>query len=164
MKRFLLLLAIFVLPVWLFDGCANRDPNYYLDESSRLIAPWSTAPLTLEIQVRSGSGSERVQLPDISEFRMAEPVFTGKTGEDFFLVSRPEGEVVRFATEENRDAALRRDFAITPEALHPKPWYSGIRANLFFPYHLIYYACATGMIAFLCFSRHRKRPNPEREG
>lgn len=86
MKRFLKLMAVFVYPVFAFDSCSNRDPTYYLDDTSQLIAAWSNDPLTLDYRNESERGGLNSQLHEIGDFRMNENVFTGKTGERFFIV------------------------------------------------------------------------------
>ena len=158
MKCFLKLMAIFVLPVWLFDGCANRDPSYYLDETSSLIAPWSTAPLTFDYRDRTNPDAERYQLHDVTEFLISDALFTGRTEGQFFIVRRPSGSKELFATQAERDSALKQDFSTSVSELRGKPWYSGIQANVFYPWNLFYYIAATGVIAFVCLSgnKHNK--------
>lgn len=162
MARFLKLLAIFVLPVWLFDGCVNRDPTFHLDAKSRLIAPWPTAPLTFDYRDRENPNSERYQLHDITDFLIGDSVFTGKTGNDFFIVRRSDGHRHLFATESERNAALSRDYSTRISELHPKPWYSAIQANIFFPYNLIYYFGAGTIIVIVCISKCLGRPTPNK--
>ena len=154
MKRFLKLMAVFVYPVFAFDSCSNRDPTYYLDDTSQLIAAWSNDPLTLDYRNESEPGGLSSQLHDIGDFRMNEKVFTGKTGERFFIVQRTSGATTFFTTESERDVALSRDEALLIGDLRQKPWYSGIRGNAFFPYNLIYYFGAMGVIACICMSQH----------
>lgn len=150
-------MAIFVLPAWLFDGCANRDPSHYLGDNCQLIAPWSSAPLTFDYRNRTNRGLERYQLRDITNFKMSDRVFTGNTGEEFFIVQRSSGSKTIFATEVERDAVLNRDFATSASDLREKPWYSRIRANLFFPYNQIYYFVVTGIIASIGLARRLRR-------
>jgi hypothetical protein len=162
MKRFLKQMAIFVLPVWLFDGCANRDPGYYLDDTSSLGAPWSTAPLTFEFRDRENPDSDWYQLHDVTDFLMNDSLFTGRTAEEYFIVHRPEGDKYFFRTQGERDAALKRDFSTSVGELRQKPWYSGIRANVFFPWNLLYYVVVTGIIAFVCVLGRRTQPTPNK--
>ena len=162
MKRFVTLMAIFVLPAWMFDSFANRDPTFYLDDKSKLIAPWCTAPLAFDYRDRANRDSPRYQLQDITDFKLNDAVFTGKTGEQFFIVQRPGGEKAIFPTEAERDAALIQGFATTASDLREKPWYSGIRANIFFPYNMFYYFGVTGLIVIVCIYRGRDRITPNR--
>lgn len=155
MTRFLKLMAVFVLPAWMFDGCANRDPCFYLDDKSHLIAPWSTAPLTFDYRDRTNPKSERYQLDDISEFMMTDSIFTGKTAERYFIVNRSSGEKSFYSSVGERDAALERDFGTAVDDLREKPWYSGVRANVFYPYNLAYYFAAIVLIAVTGFIRRR---------
>ena len=156
MKRFFRLLIIFVLPVWMFDGCVNRDPNYYLDEKSSLGAGSSRSPLTFEFRDRDDPSTEPFQLHDVRDFLMGDSVFTGRSeGNYFFIVQRADGKNNFFATEAGRDAALVRDFSTSINNLRPKPWYSGIRANALFPFNLMYYLGATVFIVVVCSYRPR---------
>lgn len=144
MLRMLKLLAVYVLPVFLFDGCLNRDPAFYLDDKSRLIAPWQTAPLTLNYRNGEVDGN-RFQLRDVTEFLMAGSVFTGKTVDDYFIVRSSDGLKRVFHSVAERDAALKSEFALEISKMESVPWYAGMKANHLYPYNLIYYAVATGL-------------------
>lgn len=139
-----------------------RDPSYYLDDTSQLIAPWSSAPLTFDFRDRANPNSENYQLHDVTDFLMSDSLFTGRTDGRFFIVRRPGGEKAFFVTQAERDAALKRDFSMSVSELREMPWYSGIRANVFFPYNLIYYATLTGFITFVCVPPRKKQPTPNK--
>lgn len=145
MLRFLKLLAVYVLPVFLFDGCFNRDPAFYLDDRTELIAPWQNAPLTLSYRSDAGPSGDSFQLRDVTEFLMVGSVFTGKTGEDYFMVRSSDGVKQIFSSIAKRDHVLKSQFALEVSELRPEPWYAGMRANHFYPYNLIYYVVATGL-------------------
>ncbi|WP_038167142.1 hypothetical protein [Verrucomicrobium sp. BvORR106] len=156
MLRFLKLLAVYVLPVFLFDGCFNRDPAFYLDDKTELIAPWQSAPLTLSYRNDSAASGNSFQLRDVTEFLMAGSVFTGKTGEDYFIVRSSDGVKLVFSSIAKRDHALKSQFALEVSQMHPEPWYAGMRANHFYPYNLIYYAMAAVMcFGYVIFTRRR---------
>ena len=73
MTEFLKLLAIFVLPVLLLDGCINRDPLYYLDSKGQLGATWAGGPLYFDYGDRTSLQSyaaQHYQLDNITEFLM----------------------------------------------------------------------------------------------
>lgn len=156
MFRILKLLAVFVLPVFLFDGCLNRDPAFCLDDKTRLIAPWQTAPLTLSYRSGDSISESRFQLHEISEFMMTGAVFTGKTGGDYFIVRSSDGLKRIFANVAERDRALKSEFALELSELHSVPWHAGMRANYFFPYNLIYYAMTTVLCVVYWFSTRPK--------
>jgi len=162
MVKFFKQMAFFVFfPLCFFDAMLNRDPSYYLDGASRLIASNQIDPITFEFGDRTNPESERYQLHDITNFLMNDSVFTGKTGDRFFIVQRPSGVKEFFVTQEERDASLERNFSTTIDDLHKKPWYSGIRANVLFPYNLIYYSGMTVMLSIVAALRWRNRPNNE---
>lgn len=147
MLRILKLWAVYVLPVFLFDGCLNRDPSFYLDDKTRLIAPWQTAPLTLSYRNDAVPSGNSFQLRDITEFSMAGAVFTGKAGNDYFIVRSSDGLKWIFSNLAERDLALKSEFALEVSEMESVPWYAGMRANSLYPYNLIYYAVAMA----LCF-------------
>ncbi|MCB1098586.1 MAG: hypothetical protein KDN22_23640 [Verrucomicrobiae bacterium] len=162
MVRLLKLLGIFVLPVWLLDGCLHRDPLYYLDEKSQLIAPWPSAPLSFDFHDRAGARSGYYQIHDVTEFLMNGSVFTGKTGEEYFVVRRSDGNRTLFATAADRDATLAASYSTKVADLKGIPWHSALRANFFYPYNLIYYLGATCIIAFICLRRRGRVPESRR--
>jgi len=59
-----------------------------------------------------------------------------------------------------RDLALARDYSTELVDMKPKPWYSGLQANAFYPYNLIYYFGVTGTLAGICLFRHKSHANP----
>lgn len=157
MACFLKLFALLVLPVWMLDGCLHRDPLFYLDEKSQLIAPWSSAPLSFSYRDRERPNSEWYQLHEVTSFLIGDSVFTGKTGNQFFIVRRADGHYDLYSTEAERDGALSRTYSTTISKTKPLPWWSRHRANLFFPYNLLYYFGTTALILIFCVWRSRKR-------
>src|SRR5262245_41195148 len=139
MTRFLKLLAAFILPLWLFEGCVDRDPTFYLDSKSELAAIAATEPLYFQYRDRARPYSESYQLNNITDFLMDESVFTGMTGNQYFIVRRANGDKMLFDTKAERDFALAQHYSTNISKLHEKPWYSGVQATVFFPYNLIYY-------------------------
>src|SRR5690606_33155762 len=89
------------------------------------------------------SGDVRFQLHEVSDFLMNEAVFTGISERGYFIVPRADPKPSIFDSQSDRDTALRRNFGLTIDDLHPRPWYAGLRGNGFFPYNLIYYGLAT---------------------
>ena len=158
MKRFLKLWATLIIPVWFFDACANNDPTYRLDENTQLIAISPASPLSLDY--RDSSGQVLFQLDEVSEFLMNETVLTGISERGYFIVPRADPRPSIFDSQSDRDTALRRDFGLTIDDLHPRPWYAGLRGNGFFPFNLIYYALATVGAGVYVLSR-RQHPKTE---
>lgn len=156
MARFVSLLAAFVLPVWLLDSCANRDPAFYLDERSQLFATWASAPLTFEFRDRSNSELRRFRMKDVTEFLMSRSLFLGKSGDNYFILERISGAKRLFDTQEARDRALGDEFEANLSDFREIPWYSRTRANVFFPYNLIFYSAVTMCIFFHCFVRRKR--------
>ena len=158
MKEFLKLLAVLVLPVWLLDGCINRDPLYYLDSKSQLGASWPGGPLYFDYRDRTSlqNYAQGYQLDNITEFLMDDSVFTGMTGNQYFIIRRADGYKVLFDTKAERDAVLAKDYSVNISNLHEKPWYSEIQAGAFFPYDLLYYGSVTILSALYCWIRHHR--------
>lgn len=159
MKEYLKLWATLIIPVWFFDGCANRDPTYQLDENTQLIAIASSEPLSLDY--RDPSGDVWFQVHEVNDFLMNETVFTGASERGYFIVPRTDPEPLIFDSQSARDAALQSDFGLTTEDLHPRPWHAGLRGNSFFPYNLIYYGLATaGAGVYVVGRRRQKKTEP----
>lgn len=158
--RALKLLAIFVLPVFLFDGCLNRDPSLYLDANSKLIAPWVNAPLSLNFRNRGLPDTPHFQIPDVTEFLMSGSIFTGKTADDYFVVRSSDGFKQIFPTAAERDRALKNLFSLNLSDMHPMPWYSGVKGNLLYPYNCIYYAFVTALIVMFTLRSQPRGNSP----
>ena len=133
---------VLILPIWLLDSCANRDPNFQIDEQHRLSAVSVYSPLQLS---SSGFDQEsrritwRWTIDNVKYFKLSDRVMTGLTDTQYFIVDRPTDEPFFYATPQDRDRALILQFGSDISTLKPLPWYTGLRSNLFYPYNLIYY-------------------------
>ncbi len=143
-------LMFLVFPVWLLDGCLNRDPNLYVDEKYRLIAIAWGEPLTLRVRPLSLEVS-KPRMDDVKEFRMGERVLTGQSTNGYFVVDRTSDMRSFYATAADRDASLVSQFGTARGDLKPLPVTAGMRGNFFFPYNLLFYGGAILCIFVYCF-------------
>ena len=151
MRRFFKLLAVFLLPPFLLDSCINRDPLYYLDENSKLLAPWPGAPLSFQYSTKEEGSGNWYQLGNVEDFLMNDSLFIGKCNSGYFIVQRAGGQQSLFDKLEDRDRVLEIDYKTNVADLAPKPWNSRIVAILFFPINLIYYLFAVAIITTVSF-------------
>ena len=149
-------LAVLVLPIWLLDGCLNRDPLIYIDKKYRLIGAW---PGDLNLQELPVG---RLHIQDVQDFRMNGTVLTGKCSKGYFIVERATAEQSIYSRIDERDAVLRTKFSTSASDLNELPITAYLRGNFFFPYNLIYYVGATVCIAVYC--RKRRGMNPTSPG
>jgi hypothetical protein len=167
-------ILIFILPVFVFDGCMNpRDPCYYVGKDYALVAAWSDAPLCLVYRHRHHDGSS-FQLGRVTEFKIGDRVYAGRAeshfpprGEvlrpiarprkvgDYFIVDRSRNVYELYATAAQRDKALATNYGVTPSDLWDTPWYASLQAGTLYPWNLLYYGVA--FTAIVIYHRWRKR-------
>ena len=147
-------LMFLVFPIWLLDGCLNRDPLFYVDKKYRLIGVAWGQPLQLQIKPVQVEVTQP-SIDDVKDFRMTDRVLTGKCMNGHFIVNRTSDDRSFYATPEERDSVLKSRFGISQGDLKPLPATAEMRGNFFFPYNLIFYFTTIALISLYCWQQAR---------
>ena len=128
------------IPVLLLDMFTWRDIGLRLGKDELLYADeWVTG-----LYYRGENGGSD-SLSPVSEFLMDKDVFTGKTSDEYFIITRETGKTDLFSSSAERDRVLIRQFSLSLEDLKEPPWYAALRDLTFYPYNLIYYTILIGV-------------------
>jgi hypothetical protein len=169
-------LCILVLPVFMFDAFANREPFYELDARFTIGmdggGSWFLQRSGLALDEYKSVGdqiADRWSLDDITDYGVTDEAIIGKAPEGdphsmffdrakaklhFFIVDRKTGKQRFFDDEASRNQVLqsdyhreRRDFCFDPSLL------TQMKNNLLWPYVHLYYGLCLVLIVGFAFRR-----------
>lgn len=160
-------LTALTIVAFMFDGCLNRDPAFYVADDSRIIAISGSSPLVFQYMHFNGTRSQEersksfdIDNINIDEFRMSERVYAGQCDNKYFLVNRDNGNHEIYETADEMAAQLEDEFGLKLNDLKPLPWYSQPKANMLYPYNYIYYMLAIFTIVLSHSIRWYKKKKP----
>lgn len=165
-------LMVWVFPVFLFDGCLNKDPFLWVDERFYIGAAWPGAPVYLNYTNGSLKRSEEVapeksdrermkayetfqkkrhwQLYDISQFSFSDKAIIGNSPKGWFIADRSSGELNLFPSANERDLVVRNVYHLDPLQSFGRPsCLMQLRSNFLWPWVHLYYAACLVLIPLL---------------
>ena len=144
---------------FLLDSCMNRDPAVYVDKFYTLRAAWAGDDFSLCQDYRAfntlpefrSGGHKRKRIPDqihgVTSLSMNDDFIIGLCEQGAFVVSRTTHEQFFYENADQRDNALRSVFLADLQQFAPPKDFIFDRANIFYPYNIIYYITVVAIIA-----------------
>lgn len=173
-----------IFPVFLFDGCLNRDPHLKVDEHFTIGASWPGAPMYLDYSNASEKSPEEAademsqderlkalqehqsrqhwQLSGIADFGLSETVISGNSPKGWFIADRSSGLLRLFPSSDERDRALQVEHHLDwPGSFAPPSMLMRMRSNWLWPWvHLYYSACFILIPAWMLAMHRRNTESP----
>lgn len=172
---------VWVFPVFLLDGCFNRDPFLKVNDHFYIGASWPGAPIYLDYTNWSLKGSEEAaeemygeertkafesfrkkkhwQLDDITQFSLSETVIIGNSPKGWFIADLASGELKLFSSISGRDQVLRDIYHLDPvHSFGPPSWLMQVKSNFLWPWVHLYYAACLVLVTLLTLRESRRAP------
>jgi len=171
-------LLAWIFPVFLFDGCLNRDPYLKIDDHYIIGANCSGCPLSLNYRNSSIKWDEESagdmsreewdrafeayrkrqlwHLDDITDYMLSDAAIIGRSPKGWFIADQRSGDLRLFESSAQRDEALRKAYHlddlnsfVRPSALMQ------MKSNGLWPWVHLYYAACFILVPSLTFARNR---------
>jgi hypothetical protein len=165
-----------IFPVFLFDGCLNRDPYLKVDKRFSIMAICSGCPMHLLYRdssihwsretVEELSDEERTKafeaylkkqswhLDDITDYKLSDVAIIGGSPKGYFIADRHSGVLRLFPTINERDQVLRVDYRLDSLAsFAPPSAITWMKSNWLWPWVHLYYATCFVFVPLACHPR-----------
>lgn len=169
---------VWVFPVFLFDGCLNRDPFLRVDDHFYIGAAWYGSPIYLDYTNVSLKGSDESaagvsdeesmkayetfkkkrhwQLDGITQFSLSETAIIGNSPKGWFIADLVSGELKLFPSLSERDLVLHNVYHLDPLHSFGRPsWLMQLKSNFLWPWVHLYYAACLVLVPLLTLMGHR---------
>ena len=172
-KTFKLWMA-FVFPLWMFDGCANRDPEFWIGKNYQLGAIAPGQPLELSYHVPgqfTEKGPKGFQVDDLRDFQIADIAFRGRgklpgasifvTPEyRFFVVDRRANTLHWQDSLADQSSWIVQNLNLEESDFRRLNWWDAQPVNPLFPWNLFYYSIAPLVCFFFAWRGGRRSSSP----
>lgn len=166
---------IWILPVYLLDGCSNRDPYLKIDHRFTVFAICGSCPKSLINNDRTVrwdwfdpknnsfktyeefEAAARWELEDISDLKLSDSVIIGGYPLGYFIADRKTGKLRRYVSKDERDLVLKREYGLdAAKDIHPPGGWLQIQSRFLWQWFLSYYIGCLLLIPLITIRSFRK--------
>ncbi len=152
-------LFVWIFPMFVFDGCLNRDPHLEIDEHFTIGAISGGSPLYLSYRNRSARMSSlwRWELGAIADYKLADAAIIGSSPKGYFIADRHTGALKLFPSSKERDQVLRDEYQADPvNTFAPPSLLMWMKSRFLWPWIYLYYVACLLFIPWLSVRSQRR--------